>query len=77
MGQRTRGNTFKLRVERCKYDLRKFSFSVRVVNIWNSLPDVVVKCGTLNCFKNKLDKHWIKEDIVYDWQANLNGNYVM
>ena len=33
---RTRGNSQKLKVER--YDLRKYSFTSRVVNTWNSLP---------------------------------------
>ena len=54
---RTRGNAFKLMVTRCKYDVRKFSFCNRVVNVWNSLPDVVVKSESLNTFKNNLDTH--------------------
>jgi len=33
------GNDFRLKKFRVKYDLRKYSFSVRVVNIWNSLPN--------------------------------------
>jgi len=33
----TRGNDFRL-----YYDLRKFSFTDRIVNIWNSLPNAVV-----------------------------------
>jgi len=31
---RTRGHTKKL-VKRCHYDLRKYSFCIRIVNIWN------------------------------------------
>ena len=38
----TRGNMFKLNKGRAKYDLRKFYFTNRVVNAWNSLPDHVV-----------------------------------
>ena len=33
----TRGNDLRLKKFRAKCDLRKYSFSVRVVNIWNSL----------------------------------------
>ena len=28
----------------------------RVVNVWNSLPDEVVEAGSVNNFKNMLDK---------------------
>jgi len=38
----TRGNSRKLLVTRCHYDLRKYFFSNRIINIWNSLPDSVV-----------------------------------
>jgi len=33
-----------------RYNLRKFSFCSRVVNIWNSLPDSVVDAYTINTF---------------------------
>ena len=39
----TRGNICKIRQDRVRYDLRKFSFSNRVRTLWNSLPDIVVK----------------------------------
>ena len=41
------------------YNLRTFSFSSRVVNMWNSLPDLVVDADTVNTFKRRLDKHWL------------------
>ena len=37
-----RGNKYKLFQNQLNYDLRKFSFSNRVVTVWNSLPDTVV-----------------------------------
>jgi len=48
----------RLEKSRVKYDLRKFSFSNRVVNIWNSLPNWVVSANTTNTFKARLDKFW-------------------
>ena len=38
---RTRGHTKKLAVRRCRYDVRKYSFSNRITNIWNSLSDEI------------------------------------
>ncbi|KAK3099765.1 hypothetical protein FSP39_009263 [Pinctada imbricata] len=51
-----RGNTKKLLVQRPKLNIRKYSFSVRVTHLWNSLPESVVSAKTLNTFKNRLDK---------------------
>ena len=49
------------------------SFSVRVVNIWNSLPNWVVSANTSDTFKARLDKFWYNQDIVYDFRAQLLG----
>jgi len=43
----TRGHNLKLVNSRCHYDLRTYSFAVRVVNIWNSLPDSVISANSL------------------------------
>ena len=33
-------------------------FTNRVINNWNNLPCNIVTAGTLNTFKNLIDKHW-------------------
>ena len=38
----TRGNSLKMLKSRPKKDIRKFSFTNRIVNMWNKLPDEVV-----------------------------------
>jgi len=68
---RNRGNSLKLKVDRCKYDLKKYSFCNRVVNVWNSLPDSVVMANSMNSFKNKLDNFWKFEEVVFYWGACL------
>ena len=50
----TRGNSRKLTVMRCGFDLRKYCFTNRIVNMWNSLPDTQAellysKCDLTRC----------------------------
>jgi len=42
-----------------------------LVNIWNSLPDTVVDADKINTFKSRLDKHWLNQDVVYNFYAKL------
>jgi len=51
----TRGHNLKLVNSRYHYDLRKYSFAVKVLNIWKHLPDSVISARTSNTFKNRLD----------------------
>ena len=54
----TRGNSKKLFTRRARLDVRKHSSGVRVVQVWNSLPEKVVSANSLNTFKNRLDNYW-------------------
>jgi len=55
------------------YGTRKYSFSARIVNIWNSLPNSVVDVDTVIClFKARLDKFWMHQDVIYDFVADLS-----
>jgi len=69
----TRGNTYKLQKFTCHYNLRKYSFCSRVVNMWNNLPNEVVEVDAINIFKNRLDKYWTDEEVFYDLNADLTG----
>ena len=48
-----------------------FFFSVRIVSIWNTIPDSVIASDTINKLKNALDKHWQNEYILYNYKAKL------
>ena len=48
----------RLYLQRSIKIFRKNSFGVRIVNIWNNLPENVVNSPNVNTFKNRLDKHW-------------------
>jgi len=45
------------------YDTRKYSYSARIVNTWNSLPNSVVEVDTVCLFKAHLDKFWMHQDV--------------
>ena len=52
---RARANhDFKLYVEVAILNCHKYSFFVRVVNVWNNLPKDVVHAGSLTLFRNRL-----------------------
>ena len=53
----TRGHSLKLFVPCCETDVRSRFFSVRVIPVWNGLPDSVVSSPSINSFKRGLDRH--------------------
>ncbi len=54
---RLQGHPLKLRKDRSRLDLRKFTSSQMEVNIWNDLPAEVVTASSVKMFKNKLEAH--------------------
>ena len=60
---------------RSHYDLRKFSFTNRIVNIniWNNLPNAVVDVNSVDAFKSRLDNFWKFQDVKFDYTADLTS----
>ena len=52
---RMRENSFKLEEDRCRLDIRKKFFTLRVVRHWNRLPSEIVDAPSLEAFKARLD----------------------
>ena len=52
--RKSRGNSFKLANENPRIDARKYFFSSRVCEPWNSLPDSVVLIESVKTFKRQL-----------------------
>ena len=59
-GSRTRGHKAALVKEQCRLDMRKYSFSQRVINEWNKLPNDCVNASNWNMFKNRIDRYLIR-----------------
>ena len=49
-GSRTREHKAALVKELCRLDMRKYSFSQRVINKWNKLSNDCVNAGSVNMF---------------------------
>ena len=54
----TRGNGYKLYKKFSHLNLRKFSFSDRIIDDWNHLPTFLIESSTVLTFKTKLDILW-------------------
>ena len=52
--------------------MRKYTFVVRIVEIWNSLPESVIQAKTVKNFEIGLDEHWKHQEYKYDFTANIN-----
>jgi len=70
----TRGNSLKLKSIRTHYNLRKYSFSIRTINIWNSLPELVVTANTIDCFQTRLDKFWNSQHVCNKTRPRYDYN---
>jgi len=72
----TRGNSLKIANRRCHYNLLKYSFSMRITNVWNRLPFSVVTAPSVNSFKNKLDKHWALQELIRPLADIVHYKYI-
>ena len=66
-----RGHNMRLYLQRSLKPVRQNAFGIRIVKIWNSLPEQVVNSPNVNTFKSRLDKHWENQEILYNYRAEL------
>ena len=67
-----RDNSLKILQQRARTELRRNSFVLRVVRTWNTLPEIKVTSSTTNTFKNRLDKYWMIQTMLYeDYKATI------
>ena len=71
-------NDMKLFQNAPRLDVRKYSFSVRVVKAWNHLNHDIINAPSVNSFKNRLDNFYKDKEIYYDeTYHNLHINNLM
>ena len=56
----TRGHNFTLVKKQSRLDVRKFSFSQRTINVWNTFSAGCVHASSVNMFQNRTDKYLVK-----------------
>ena len=56
----TRGHSLALVKSHSRLDIRKYTFSQRVVNDWKKLPEECINATSVNMFKNKIDQYYLK-----------------
>ena len=66
-------NSLALYQDRCNTNIRKYSFSQRIVAIWNTLPDQVIQAPSVDSFKGRLDKFWRNTKVKYDHNEGLSA----
>ena len=54
---KTRGHPYKISKLHSRLDIRKSSFTQRIVNDWNRLPGSAVMSASVNQFKGHIDKY--------------------
>jgi len=70
--KKTRGHSLKLHGQQSRLDIRKYSFAVRVVKPWSSLPEEVVTAPSVQAFEARLDKAW--KPLKFHYKKTLHYN---
>ena len=69
----TRGHSKKIKKKFLKINLRKFSFTNRIVDLLNTLPQSVIDAKDVRQFEIRLDKYWEHQDVKFDYKASIQN----
>jgi hypothetical protein len=70
---RTRGHSEKIKKKFCRINLRKFSFTNRIVDLWNTLPQSVIDAKDARQFEIRLHKYWEHQDVKFEYKASIQN----
>ena len=68
----TRGHSRKIRKKPSRLNVRKYTFTNRIVEIWNNLTESVIQAKTVKQFEIGLDEHWKHQECKYDFTTNID-----
>ena len=57
--------------------LDKIFFSLRIANLWNSLPENVVEALNTDSFKNRFDRHCRERNLLFDVDIDYTNVYAL
>ena len=69
----TRGHRYKIFKKRPRLNIRKYSFCVRTVELWNGLPNRVVEANTVRTFELRLDKLWRDQPQRFQYREDIKA----
>ena len=65
----TRGHSLKLSMQHSTSRHRSHFFSQRIINMWNQLSEETVSATSIDMFKSHLDKEWLCQEFLHNWEA--------
>ena len=68
----TREHKFMLFIQHANFNIKKWFFSIRIVDIWNRLPSSVIDTPNVVCFEKRINKCCADLKIKFDHEAPLN-----
>jgi hypothetical protein len=72
----TRGHSLKLQKRECRTVQRANEFGMRVINIWNSLPEEVIQSSSVNVFKGQFDRFYDRAELQISTDAEMGHKSV-
>jgi len=64
-------NSLNLVTQSSRLELRRNSFSVRVIRPWNALPESVVSSPSVKAFESRLDEVWKNQPVRFNYKEKL------
>ena len=71
------GHKFAVKTKLSRTSIRQNVFSLRIANLWNSLPENVVEAPSTDTFKNRFDRHCRERNLFFDVDIDCANLYAL